>query len=111
MNTKLYVGNLSFNTTEANLRETFSQFGTITDLHIANDRETGRPRGFAFITFATEEESKLATEKLNGTQLDGRDITVNEARPKGEVTSASGRTFTSPNRKAGAFHQRNNRRY
>lgn len=109
MNSKLYVGNLSFQTTEAVLRETFGQFGTVTDVHIANDRETGRPRGFAFITFSTDAESKLAIEKLNGVDLDGRQLTVNEARAKEE--SAGGRTFTSPNRKAGAFQARGNRRY
>src|SRR5882757_271355 len=109
MNSKLYVGNLSFNTTEDALRVAFEQFGTVTDLHIANDRETGRPRGFGFVTFATEAESKLAIEKMNGADLDGRALTVNEARPKGESTSAGGRTYSSPDRRAGAFHARGNR--
>jgi len=109
MNSKLYVGNLSFNTTEDALRTAFEPFGTVTDLHIANDRETGRPRGFAFITFATEAESKAAIEKMNGADIDGRALTVNEARPKGESTSASGRVYSSPDRKAGAFHARGNR--
>ena len=62
MNSKLYVGNMSFNTTEDALRDAFSQFGTVTDVYIANDRETGRPRGFAFVTFASEAESKTAIE-------------------------------------------------
>src|SRR6266496_1418407 len=110
MNSKLYVGNLSFNTGEAELRTAFEPFGNVIDLHIANDRETGRPRGFAFITFETEAEGKLAIEKMNGTEIDGRALTVNEARPKGE-TSAGGRTYTSPNRKPGAFHERGNRRH
>jgi RNA recognition motif-containing protein len=107
MNSKLYVGNLSFNTTEDALRAAFEQFGTLTDVYIANDRETGRPRGFAFVTFSTEEESKTAAEKMNGFQLDGRALTVNEARPKEESGGGSGggRNF-GPNRKAGAFHQR-----
>ncbi len=100
MNSKLYVGNLSFNTTEAALRDAFGHFGTVTDVYVASDRDTGRPRGFAFVTFGTEEESKLATEKLNGSDLDGRQITVNEARPK------EARTFDSPNRRAGAFRAR-----
>jgi len=82
MNSKLYVGNLSFNTSEADLRAAFSQFGTVTDVYIANDRMTGRPRGFAFVTFSTDTESKLAAEKMNGTELDGRALNVNEARPK-----------------------------
>ncbi|MGH7995561.1 MAG: RNA recognition motif domain-containing protein [Opitutaceae bacterium] len=108
MNSKLYVGNLSFSTTEASLRDTFGQCGSVTDVYIASDRVTGRPRGFAFVTFATAEESKAATEKLNGVDLDGRQITVNEARPKED---AGGRSFTSPDRRAGAFHERGNRRY
>ena len=62
MNSKLYVGNMSFKTTEADLRDAFGQFGSITDVYIASDRETGRPRGFAFVTFSTDTESKLAAE-------------------------------------------------
>src|SRR4051812_22450453 len=65
MNSKLYVGNMSFKTSEADLRTTFGQFGAVTDVYIANDRETGRPRGFAFVTFSTAEESKAACEKMN----------------------------------------------
>jgi RNA recognition motif-containing protein len=107
MNSKLYVGNLSFQTSEAELRDAFGQFGSITDVHIPSDRETGRPRGFAFITFSTEEESKLATEKMNGTDLGGRPLTVNEAKPK-EAMGGS-RSFSSPDRRAGAFHARGNR--
>src|SRR5438094_919592 len=82
MNSKLYVGNLSFKTTEADLREAFGQFGSVTDVYIASDRETGRPRGFAFVTFSNNTESKLAVEKMNGVDLGGRQLTVNEARPK-----------------------------
>jgi cold-inducible RNA-binding protein len=113
MNSKLYVGNMSFNTSEDNLRAVFEPFGTITDIHIANDRETGRPRGFAFITFATEQESKLAMEKMNGADLDGRALTVNEARAKDDAGGGGGggRNFSSPNRRAGAFHERGNRRH
>lgn len=110
MNSKLYVGNMSFKTTEAGLREAFAQFGTLTDVYIANDRETGRPRGFAFVTFSSEEESKLAAEKMNGADLDGRALTVNEARPKEEMGGAGGgRKFSSPDRRAGAFQARGNR--
>ena len=83
-NSKLYVGNLSFKTSEDELRSAFSQFGTVTDLYVAMDKMTGRPRGFAFITMGTEEEAKAATEKMNGTDLGGRQLTVNEARPKEE---------------------------
>jgi RNA recognition motif-containing protein len=83
-NSKLYVGNLSFKTTEDELRAAFGQFGTVTDLYVAMDKMTGRPRGFAFITMGTEDEAKAATEKMNGTDLGGRQLTVNEARPKEE---------------------------
>lgn len=103
MNSKLYVGNLSFKTTEADLRQAFGQFGSVTDVYVANDRETGRPRGFAFVTFSTAEESKLATEKMNGADLDGRPLTVNEAKPK--EASSGGRNF-GPDRRAGAFNNR-----
>lgn len=105
MNSKLYVGNMSFKTSEADLRAAFSQFGSVTDVYIANDRETGRPRGFAFVTFGTAEESKLAVEKMNGVDLDGRALTVNEAKPKEEMAGA-GRNFNSPNRRPGAFNSR-----
>ena len=81
MNSKLYVGNLSFKTTEDDLRETFSQFGTVTDVYVANDRETGRPRGFGFITMSSAEEGQKAIDALHGQNHDGRDLTVNEAKP------------------------------
>jgi cold-inducible RNA-binding protein len=95
MNSKLYVGNMSFDTTESGLRTAFGQFGSITDVYVANDRETGRPRGFAFVTFSTAEESKLALEKMNGADLDGRALTVNEARPK---ENNGNRSFSGPYR-------------
>src|SRR4051812_46739151 len=109
MNSKLYVGNMSFKTTEADLRDAFGQFGSVTDVYIANDRETGRPRGFAFVTFSTDTESKLAAEKMNGTDLDGRQLTVNEAKPKEEM--GGNRSYGSPDRRAGAFQARGNSRY
>ena len=96
MNSKLYVGNLSFETSESGLRDAFGTFGTLTDVFLATDRDTGRSRGFAFVTFSSVEESKAATEKMNGTELDGRALTVNEAKPKEE--SSGGRGF-GPNRK------------
>ncbi len=113
MNSKLYVGNLSFNTNESALRAAFEQFGAVTDVYIANDRETGRPRGFAFVTMGTAEEAKVASEKMNGTQLDGRALTVNEARPKeqGGSGGGGGRNYSSPDRRAGDFQARGNRRY
>ncbi|HZP61308.1 MAG TPA: RNA-binding protein [Opitutaceae bacterium] len=93
MNPKLYVGNLSFSTSEDSLRQTFGQFGTVTDVHLASDRFTGRPRGFGFVTFAAAEEAHAAIQKLHGSDLDGRPITVNEARSREE-----GGAFASQNR-------------
>ena len=110
MNSKLYVGNMSFKTTEAELRDAFGQFGSVTDVYIASDRETGRPRGFAFVTFSNDTESKLAAEKMNGVDLDGRQLTVNEARPKEEMGGGS-RNYSSPDRRAGAFQELGNGRY
>jgi cold-inducible RNA-binding protein len=110
MNSKLYVGNMSFKTTEAELRDAFGQFGTVTDVYIANDRETGRPRGFAFVTMGTADEAKAAGDKLNGTDLDGRALTVNEAKPKEAMGGSGGsRNYGSPDRRAGAFQDRSNR--
>ena len=108
MNSKLYVGNMSFKTSEDDLRHAFGQFGSVTDVYVANDRETGRPRGFAFVTFSTDSEAKLAAEKMNGVDLDGRALTVNEAKPK---EAMGGRSFSSPNRQSGAFEARGNGRY
>lgn len=79
---KLYVGNLSFSTTEARLHEVFSQFGDVTSASLVMDRETGRPRGFGFVEFANDEHAKAAINALHGQNLDGRDLTVNEARPR-----------------------------
>ncbi len=109
MNSKLYVGNMSFKSGEAELRDAFTQFGTVTDVYIANDRMTGRPRGFAFVTMGTPEEAQLAAEKMNGVDLDGRQLTVNEAKPKEEMGGS--RNYGSPDRRAGAFQERGGRRY
>ena len=89
-NSKLYVGNLSFKTTEDELRSAFGQFGSVTDVYVAMDKMTGRPRGFAFVTMGTGDEAKVAAEKLNGVDLGGRQLTVNEARPKEERSGGFG---------------------
>mgnify|MGYP001596058299 CR=1 FL=1 len=89
-NSKLYVGNLSFNTTEGELRSHFEQFGAVTDTYVAMDKMTGRPRGFAFVTMGTADEAKVAAEKMNGVDLGGRQLTVNEARPKEERSGGFG---------------------
>lgn len=92
-NSKLYVGNMSFKTSEDELRSAFGQFGTVSDVYIAMDKMTNRPRGFAFVTMGTPEEAKVAAEKMNGTDLGGRALTVNEARPKEEGAGGGGRSF------------------
>lgn len=76
----LYVGNMAFSTTEATLREVFSQYGTVTKVQLIMDRETGRPRGFAFVEMSDGGDQAIAA--LNGAQLDGRALTVNEAKPR-----------------------------
>lgn len=82
MNTKLFVGNLSFNTTENDLQDAFASHGTVVEANLMMDRMSGRSRGFAFITMGTPEEAQKAIEAMNGSMLDNRTITVNIARPK-----------------------------
>ncbi|MGI8653808.1 MAG: RNA recognition motif domain-containing protein [Pyrinomonadaceae bacterium] len=82
MATKLYVGNLSFRTTGDDLREAFSQAGTVESASIIEDRETGRSRGFGFVEMSTPEEAAAAIEQFNGKDLGGRNLTVNEAKPR-----------------------------
>ncbi|MEP6706343.1 MAG: RNA-binding protein [Pyrinomonadaceae bacterium] len=82
MATKLYVGNLSFRTTGDELKELFAQAGTVESVTVIEDRETGRSRGFGFVEMATPEEAATAIEQFNGKDLGGRNLTVNEARPK-----------------------------
>lgn len=82
MNTKLFVGNVSFNTTENDLQDAFAAHGTVVETNLMTDRATGRPRGFAFVTMASPEEAQKAISAMNGANLDGRSLTVNEARPK-----------------------------
>jgi RNA recognition motif-containing protein len=76
----LYVGNMAFSTTEDQLRDAFSQYGTVTKVQVITDRETGRPRGFAFVEMSDGGDQAIAA--LNGAQLDGRTLTVNEAKPR-----------------------------
>jgi len=80
----LFVGNMSFQTTEGELRELFAPFGQVTRVHMAMDRETGRARGFAFVEMPNDAEAAAAMTALDGKELGGRNLKVNEARPKGE---------------------------
>jgi RNA recognition motif-containing protein len=79
---KLYVGNLSYNTNEQALEDAFAEFGTVNEVALITDRETGRPRGFGFVTMDNDDEANAAMEALNGKDLDGRTLNVNEARAK-----------------------------
>lgn len=78
----LYVGNLSFDTTEEALRATFAEYGTVTSARIITDRETGQSRGFGFVEMADDQAAQAAISALDGTDMDGRTLTVNEARPR-----------------------------
>ena len=89
-NSKLYVGNLSFDSNENDIRTAFEKCGTVTEVYVAMDRMTGRPRGFAFVTMGSAQEATAAIEQLNGKDLGGRALTVNEARPK---EAGAGRSF------------------
>ncbi len=90
MTKKLYVGNLSYDTTEEQVRELFSQAGEITEVALITDRETGRPKGFGFVEMATEEGAQEAIKRFNGYTLDNRNLTVNEARPREERSGGGG---------------------
>src|SRR5262249_44378303 len=90
MSNKLFVGNLSFNTTENDLQDAFAAFGTVTEANLMMDRATNRPRGFGFVTMSTPEEAQKAIEGLNGKDMDGRALTVNIARPREERSGGGG---------------------
>jgi len=82
MSTKLYVGNLAFQTTSQDLQELFAQAGTVESASIVEDRDTGRSRGFAFVEMSTKEEASAAIEQFNGKEVSGRALKVNEAKPR-----------------------------
>lgn len=91
---KIFVGNINFSTTEDVLRDFFAQAGTIDDCFLPSDRETGRPRGFAFITYASEDEASGAIERFNGEELDGRSLRVDSAQER--APRDPGRGFGGP---------------
>lgn len=82
MSMKLYVGNLSFGTTEEDLQQLFSQVGSVESASMITDRDTGRSRGFAFVEMSSKSEGEAAIAKFNGSEVDGRALTVNEAKPR-----------------------------
>lgn len=103
---KLYVGGLSYDTTEDTLNETFSQAGTVESVAIITDKMSGRSKGFGFVEMASDEEAKKAIEMFNGKELDGRTVTVDEARPMEERPRSGG---FSNNRRGGFGNDRRNR--
>jgi RNA recognition motif-containing protein len=84
MGNRIFVGNLSFGVTTEALRATFEEIGEVSDVHVVTDRETGRPRGFGFVTMASAEDAAKAIATLNGTIMDGRPLNVNEAQERGQ---------------------------
>ena len=87
---KLYVGNCSFDITEQQLRDLFSPYGEVTSVNVITDRDTGRPRGFAFVEMASDAEAQAAIKGVNGTEHGGRTLKVNEAKPKPEGRGGGG---------------------
>jgi RNA recognition motif-containing protein len=90
MGNRLYVGNLSFHTTADALRESFAEFGEVTDVHVVTDRESGQSRGFAFVTMGTTQAASAAIAKMNGAQLEGRALRVNEAEERSQRGGGGG---------------------
>ena len=90
MSTKLFVGNISFNTTENDLQDAFAAHGTVTEANLMMDRMTNRPRGFGFVTMSSPEEAQKAIAAMHGKELDGRALTVNVARPREERSGGGG---------------------
>jgi len=87
---KIYVGNLSFDTTKEDLQKLFEGHGKVTDVNVIEDQYTGKPRGFAFVEMATREEASAAIQALNEKNLNGRPLTVNEARPRNDRSGGGG---------------------
>ncbi|MFH1017635.1 MAG: RNA-binding protein [Pseudomonadota bacterium] len=93
MGKKLYVGNLTFSVTDSSLQAMFAPFGTVNSATIIMDRDSGRSKGFGFVEMSSDQEAQAAISKLNGTQIEGRAITVNEARPQEPRTGGGGGGF------------------
>ena len=111
MSTKLYVGNLSFNTTTQDLETMFGESGTVQSANLIEDRETGRSRGFGFVEMSTAEEAQSAIASLNGKEVDGRALTVNEAKPREDRGGSGGGGGRGGNRGGGGGYGGGGGRY
>ena len=98
---KLYVGNLSYNTTEAQVRDLFAGVGEVSSVTLITDRDTGRPKGFGFVEMASDADAQEAIKRFNGYSLDNRNLTVNEARPREERSGGGGGGFGGGSRGGG----------
>jgi RNA recognition motif-containing protein len=98
MQVRLYVGNLPFKVTTEELNDLFGQFGQVVDAHLVNDRESGRPRGFGFVTLGSKEEAEKAIQELHGKDFQGRALVVNEARPREDRPGGGGGFGSRPPR-------------
>ena len=107
MSTKLYVGNLAFQTTNQQLQDLFAQAGTVESASIVEDRETGRSRGFAFVEMSSNAEAAAAIDQFNGKDLGGRALKVNEAKPREPRNNSGGRNFGSNRGGYGGGNDRN----
>lgn len=101
----IFVGNLSYRTMETELRKAFEQYGEVSRVNIPSDRETGKPRGFGFVEMPTRNEAQTAIDALNGIELGGRMLTVNEARPRANAVAGSARR-SPDHRNGGNFNRR-----
>ncbi len=99
----LYVGNMPYSMTEAELKETFGAHGAVASARLVMDRETGRAKGFAFVEMPDDNEAKAAIAAINGTKIGGRELVVNEARPREERPRTGGGGFGGGNRRGGGF--------
>src|SRR5689334_24998419 len=99
MGNKLYVGNLAYSVRDDSLEQRFAEFGTVTSAKVMMDRDTGRSKGFGFVEMGSDAEAQAAIRGLNGRSFDGRDLTVNEARPKEDRPSGSGGGVGAGNRR------------
>lgn len=107
MSTKLYVGNLAFQTTSQDLQDLFAQAGTVQSASIVEDRETGRSRGFAFVEMSSNAEAAAAIDQFNGKEIGGRALKVNEAKPRENRNGSGGRNFGSNRGGFRGGHHRN----